>query len=191
MHVYGKNWQFSSPRSLVIPKLIMPAFGQGKFVHVCGGRQGKRERCTRLNTSMWFWQTKGSVDVIQMFSNIPCTRKPNKTCQGKLVDRTHEKVNLSERKLARLRALGFGLNPEEMIISDYPSRMKTAYAPDIRKHSFNINNTLAKQNNTGARKQIILETSRTLYNPFYYTVFIDNKSGLDYYLRLSLLSCQF
>lgn len=114
-----------------------------------------------------------------------------KTCQGKLVDRTHEKVNLSERKLARLHALGFGLNPKEMIISDYPSRMKTEYVPDIRKHSFNINNTLAKQNNTSARKQIILETSRTLYNPFYYNVFIDNKSGLDYYLRLSLLSCQF
>jgi hypothetical protein len=51
--VYGKKMRdnFSLPRHLVPKaKLVMPAFGQGKFVRVYG-RQGKLDKCTK-NTCM-------------------------------------------------------------------------------------------------------------------------------------------
>jgi hypothetical protein len=58
--VYGKKLIFSLPRSLV-PKLVLPTLGQGKFVRVYG-RQGKLDKCTR-NTSMIFGKQKAAREI--------------------------------------------------------------------------------------------------------------------------------
>ena len=89
------------PSSLV-PELVMPAFGQGKFVRVYG-RQGKFDKRTR-NTSMVLANKKRPRLQIKVFKTTFRAHKQRnlsrEICQGKPVDCTHEKVNLS-RKLVK------------------------------------------------------------------------------------------
>jgi hypothetical protein len=62
VRVYGKTLTiFPCQGALHVPKLVMPAFGQGKFVRVYD-LQRKLERNAQ-EILLWFWQTKVGLDM--------------------------------------------------------------------------------------------------------------------------------
>jgi hypothetical protein len=87
---------FSLLRS-VVSKLVLPAFGQGKFVRLYGC-QRKVDKCQEI--LLWFWQTKGSLSWREMLNNILCTRA-TKLVQGKRFKENLLTVDTRKYKLVK------------------------------------------------------------------------------------------
>jgi hypothetical protein len=83
----------------------MPVFGQGQFVRVYG-RQGKLDKCTIEKYFYDFGKQKAAIPCTQATTELVKENLSKKTCQGKLVDRTHKLVkrNLSRKKCSSVRA---------------------------------------------------------------------------------------
>jgi hypothetical protein len=112
--VYGKKLTIFPCQSSFVPTLVMPAFGQGKFVRVPRkswqvykkyfygfGKQKvvlTRDKC--LTTFLAHEQQNLSRKIYWLCTREGKLIKENlsrKTCQGKCLDCAYEKVNLSRK----------------------------------------------------------------------------------------------
>jgi hypothetical protein len=83
--VCGKNGQFSVSQGALFRSYIMPAFGQRKAVRVYAVA---KENLTSIQEKLlWFWQTKGALDVTKCLTTFRAREQQNLSSTRKNMSR--------------------------------------------------------------------------------------------------------